>query len=766
MAGRMLASGLVVLQSVGGLGAISMQGTAAGADPPATVTRGHQFNPFVGSPNNQPQPTGAGMPVRPSVELRPTAQAHLQIPRVQAVSSKSDTVFLGPAFDAFEPESFQGKFAASPQQPERLPSASELFDENRHSFGMAETELGPVVVAQANSGNGMLPTFEDVVEMSDKAFGSLDSLVMESELPTSEFTNNPYSDGQFSEGQTSEAQYSENQYSENQHSGSQYSENQYLGSQYAGLEDAGVEPYRMPASYEAGAVGTERESVVIFDEAMPDPTMQFDAPTAKLASAARKRSAFLQQQPPQPIAGASVYLATQTAKSQSAIAVKLLEQAQLEYDCAAYASAETSAWQALEKCAQSIDLSRSMSVSGSAPVEAAQTAIAKLHRGHRAIIEACDFVGPYAQDNRQAIARLARAHETPVVREALPPMRMSYSSSTPDAAALPSASEAVDRYLDYARMQLSDVASESLLAARAMDLLAAIRLGRNDAVRLPGPTAICLRRAAVQGQSGNADLVAKLGHHLADVGLVDEARWALQHSLSIQHNPANAARLATLNQVATRPTPANYGQSILAATRSRVRQQPDVITMSPEQFASISTQVMPGNDTDPNAAKTSPNYPADATGELRSTPVPDASGLWAGANPPPSQVETPEKPSFIKALAANFHLKPNSSASVPARTASFERTHSPTLLPRSMASGGMAGRSNIVDPNTMPTQTMTPRAIAPPTTASQAMNTRAMNAGVTGQSSYPTNMPNAGASGAPTPQKVSSRFLPSLKKWW
>lgn len=397
--------------------------------------------------------------------------------------------------------------------------------------------------------------------------------------------------------------------------------------------------------------------------ALPDPPNAFAArPThqTKLASASQKRAEFLSNQAPSNRSQASVYLATQTARSQFEIAAGLLQQAQLEYDCSAFASAETSVWQSLERSAQAIDLNRPNEMSSSDEVPA----LKRLHRGRRALIEACDFVGPFAQQDPAAIARLSRAHETPVLRETLPPMRTALVPSSASKVDLPTGSEAIDRYLDYARMQFSVLSENSLLAAQTLDLLAAIRLGRNELSQLPGPTAICLRRAAVQGQSSNADLVAKLGHHLADVGLIDEARWALRHSLSLQPNQANAARLAAMDAAAMQSGRANVnsnqiGRSILAATRPRA-QTPEVITMSPELFASISQSVMPGR-----SAVRSATPPTNDAGESMV-----ARTVASRASDEPSAEQTR---SFLKAFTASFRtdqagattLPPESSAAQP-----------------------------------------------------------------------------------------------------
>lgn len=353
------------------------------------------------------------------------------------------------------------------------------------------------------------------------------------------------------------------------------------------------------------------------------------ADDTKLANASRRRAEYLRELPPEPKSGASLYLASQTSQSESEIAVRLFQQAQLEYDCAAYASAETSAWQSLAKSAQAMDLANAARYSSPNDSLANQ----QLHRGYRAIVEACGFVASYAQNDPIAIARLARSHETPVVRESLPPINASHAGYP--------ASEAIDRYLDYARTQFVELSAGSLLAAQTLDLLAAIRLGRNQLDQLPGPTAVCLRRAAVQGQSNNPDLAAKLGYHLADIGLVDEARWALSHCLTLQPNSPNApliaARLASLQRNTGRQNITDNGQSIVAVTNSRhvahSNREPDVITMSPEQFASISTSVLPSQSNGPSQ-NDRPDQAAFAT-----TQPQDQNG---------------NSPSFFKSVAATF----------------------------------------------------------------------------------------------------------------
>ena len=195
---------------------------------------------------------------------------------------------------------------------------------------------------------------------------------------------------------------------------------------------------------------------------LPSPQSSLGSPSSfqtKLAGASRKRAELISNQVPSNSLNSSVYLATQTASSQFEIASGLLQQAQLEYDCSAFASAETSIWESLQRSAQAIDL---VNTGAMRPVDEV-SALKRLHRGRRALIEACDFVGPFAQQDPLAIARLARAHETPVLRETLPPMRTTFDPTSPVNADLPTGSEAIDRYLDYARIQFSVLSGKSLL---------------------------------------------------------------------------------------------------------------------------------------------------------------------------------------------------------------------------------------------------------------------------------------------------------------
>jgi hypothetical protein len=152
-----------------------------------------------------------------------------------------------------------------------------------------------------------------------------------------------------------------------------------------------------------------------------------------------------------------------------------------------------------------------------------------------------------------------------------------------------------------------------------MDLLAAVYLSRAEVNTLPSATALCLRRAALQGQPANASLASRLGIHLADVGLFEEARWVLEHSLSIQadqqtsealvkvlrrtgHGDAAADLIARMGGGAgaasiapggTRSGPRMIAPKDAAVSDPNRPRVPDITQLSPADFAALSRPVMP-----------------------------------------------------------------------------------------------------------------------------------------------------------------------------
>jgi hypothetical protein len=267
------------------------------------------------------------------------------------------------------------------------------------------------------------------------------------------------------------------------------------------------------------------------------------------------------------------WLQSTTAMALSDKAVGKLEQAKIEYHSKAWLSAEQSAWEAIAFFSQAIDL-RTVDTG----------AMERFRVAREAIIEARDFGATNATTQSDALMRIAKSHRTDVIAD--------------DEASNLTAAVAADRYLDFARRNLAPLAAADVRCAEAIDFLAAIYLARREPRQLPGETSLCLRRAALQGQPGNADLAARLGMQLADVGLVDEAKWAMQHSLQFHFQPVVANRLAALTQHSESTNQAGSFASIeikkessLLASDQRA-EMPLITQLTPDEFAAVSKPVM------------------------------------------------------------------------------------------------------------------------------------------------------------------------------
>ena len=283
------------------------------------------------------------------------------------------------------------------------------------------------------------------------------------------------------------------------------------------------------------------------------------------------------------------WLASTTATASHAKAQRLLDRAKLEYQTKAWLSAESSAWETLAILAQAIDLETAVnqrSRSGNpSHNEHDDSASVRLRMAKNAIMESRDFGGAYAPTDSDALLRLSQSHRTQLV------------ASTDHLTSM----MAADRYLDLARRNLAPLAGASVRFAETLDLLAAIYLSRDDAKQLPSETALCLRRAALQGQPENADLAARLGRQLAEIGLDDEAGWALEHSLRLDFQPAVASRLVSLLRQSGQGDRADHWTGQLAQASSQTKphrtspgQHVPVITqLSPQAFAALSPSVMP-----------------------------------------------------------------------------------------------------------------------------------------------------------------------------
>ncbi|TWT92778.1 hypothetical protein [Stieleria varia] len=272
----------------------------------------------------------------------------------------------------------------------------------------------------------------------------------------------------------------------------------------------------------------------------------------------------------------SQWLQSVTPSTCRKLALERLDDASREYSVKAWMSAETSAWQSLSYAAQAIDVAQRQLA---APVDS-KSASEQLSEAKTAIREARDF-GLHSETlDEDGISRLIRSHATSILHE------VPLDGMTP--------SEAADRYLDHARQLLGRMASYHVSTAATLDLLAAIELGRDEADRMPAVTALCLRRAAFQGQPGNGSLAKRLGQQLADMGLDKEAMWTLEHAMNIQPAADTAQALAT---VMSRSGDREAAMQLTAQLRndlsppSESPRVPDIIQLTPEQFASVSPSI-------------------------------------------------------------------------------------------------------------------------------------------------------------------------------
>ena len=320
----------------------------------------------------------------------------------------------------------------------------------------------------------------------------------------------------------------------------------------------------------------------------------------------------------------------------------LMDRASIEYSSAAWFSAEATVWEAFRCAAEGIDLQERELAKVQLGVRR-RTATGRLKFARTAIREARDFAGIYGAADGCAISRMAISHSTDVL-DGLPCETLS-------------GSDAADRYLDSARIALAEIASHSVEAAQGMDLLAAIYLKQNDVAKLHNATALCLRRAALQGQPDNSSLASRLGMHLLDVGLLEEARWALAHSLSIEKDEATTqAYLAVLYQTGRRAEAKQLIATLPAAPASIVKAAhvPTITELSPRDFAAISRPVMPASArgnliATPVSAiqQTSPQIPSATMAEPQRA---NSSGTLSYG----SKAEIEAKPNLFKRFAESF----------------------------------------------------------------------------------------------------------------
>ncbi|TWU40349.1 hypothetical protein Q31b_36980 [Novipirellula aureliae] len=263
----------------------------------------------------------------------------------------------------------------------------------------------------------------------------------------------------------------------------------------------------------------------------------------------------------------------------------MLDQATREYQVGASLSAETSAWQSLVDTAEAIAIAskgQPPKLGYSAPDPRSELQLART-----ALLEARDFANQnQASANRQiSLDVIVKSHQTETLHSA----NLSKLSAT----------QAIEIYLDEARNRFASLAAQNRLAAEAMDLLAAIYLTRNDPATMPTSTSLCLRRAALEGQPDNASLASSLGFQLAKVGLLEESRRVLSHSLSLRYDLDTQMALVHVLRSSGQPQQAaelerSYREASQRAMANRNRKPiPNIERLSPAEFAAVSRPVMP-----------------------------------------------------------------------------------------------------------------------------------------------------------------------------
>jgi hypothetical protein len=156
--------------------------------------------------------------------------------------------------------------------------------------------------------------------------------------------------------------------------------------------------------------------------------------------------------------------------------------------------------------------------------------------------------------------------------------------------------DAANGYLDFAREQLTRAVSGCREGAPALRVLAHIERAR-DCHPQPLGDAIALSclRAAVATDTADAQLAAELGYEAMRVGLLGEARWALEHSLALRSSPATLQNLIETHRLAGETERARVLVAQLDAWGGApAGRRLDVVQMPPQMFAQISPPVQNG----------------------------------------------------------------------------------------------------------------------------------------------------------------------------
>ena len=350
------------------------------------------------------------------------------------------------------------------------------------------------------------------------------------------------------------------------------------------------------------------------------PNIRVETPVASLARVKPQLVAKAASQRKTSSASSNRMMPYTTSQTQHQQCDRFLAQSRHELSVGAWHSAENSAWAALTLAVETLE---PKNLSGPSRVGQPRVSpTSDLTEARVAVFEARDFVA-VADDGQPAarvnisLAALVRSHQTKILRNSI----KRHTTRT----------QAINAYLDFARRRFGRIATESIKAAEAMDLLAAVYLQRDDQKILPKATALCLRRAALHGQPHNATLAQRLGTQLASDGLLNEARLTLEHALTIENSLETQRTLAAVLREIGDEGSAQRIESALAQHQQTKQfanaRVPEVIQLSPEEFAAISTPVMTAS-----ARISSEPIPPSVRPNLSSQPQTDIQNVQSDAS--------------------------------------------------------------------------------------------------------------------------------------
>ncbi|WP_146402243.1 hypothetical protein [Planctomycetes bacterium CA13] len=307
-----------------------------------------------------------------------------------------------------------------------------------------------------------------------------------------------------------------------------------------------------------------------------------------------------------------------------------LDEAAHEYRVGAWLSAEASAWHALAIAVDAIEITDDH---GSNSDGSQTDPVSDLQLARAALIEARDFAQQLSAETQVSLETIVRSHRMKLIAENM------LEKTTP--------TQAMGIYLEHAREMFAVLANQNVQAAEAMDLLAAIYLGRNDPATMPTSTSLCLRRAALQGQPTNANLASRLGVQLAKIGLLGESRRVLEHSLSMRYDRDTQLALAHVMRTSGQPQLAAAQQAEHRQSFDKIPRKlpvPEVIQLSPEAFAAVSPSIIPQGAIPMNQSPTMQNTVAPTQETANATrPIQAKAVSYRMATPADDSVKLPQQ---------------------------------------------------------------------------------------------------------------------------